>query len=91
MNDPKDNLLTEACRLDELRGQAVLDTPAEPAFDRLTKLAARFLSAPVALVSVVDRDRQWFKSALGLPEPHASLRKAPLSHSVFTLWLWVGV
>jgi hypothetical protein len=81
VNDPKDLLVAEACRLDELRGQAVLDTPAEPAFDRLTKLATRFLSAPVALVSFVDRDRQWFKSALGLPEPYASLRETPLSHS----------
>ena len=39
------------------------------------------LNAPVALVSLVDSDRQFFKSCLGLPEPWASQRQAPLSHS----------
>ncbi len=39
------------------------------------------LNAPVALVSLVDSDRQFFKSCLGLPEPWASARQAPLSHS----------
>lgn len=81
VNDPKDILVAETCRLDELRRQAVLDKPAEPAFDRLTKLAARVLATPVALVSFVEQDRQWFKSALGLPEPYATLRETPLSLS----------
>ena len=41
----------------------------------------RLLGAPVALVSLVDADRQFFKSAIGLPEPYASARQTPLSHS----------
>lgn len=81
LKNPKDEIALESCRLHALRREAVLDTPEEPAFDRLTKLAARFLEAPVALVSFVDQDRQWFKSALGLPEPYATLRQTPLSHS----------
>ena len=81
LNAPRDEIEFESCRLDALRREGVLDTPEEPAFDRLTKLAARFLAAPVALVSFVDQDRQWFKSALGLPEPYASQRQTPLSHS----------
>jgi PAS domain S-box-containing protein len=44
----------------------ILDTPAEPAFDRITNLAARLLGFPVALVPLLDHDRQWFKSAQGV-------------------------
>ncbi len=44
----------------------ILDTPAEERFDRLTRLARKLLDIPVALVSLVDTDRQWFKSATGL-------------------------
>ncbi len=68
-------------RLDSLRALELLDTPAEEAFDRLAKLAARLLHAPIALVSLVDVDRQFFKSCLGLPQPWASWRETPLSHS----------
>jgi GAF domain-containing protein len=68
-------------RLAELRRTALLDTPPEEPFDRLTRLATRLCKAPVALVSLVDRDRQFFKSAQGLPEPWQSRRETPLSHS----------
>jgi PAS domain S-box-containing protein len=74
--------LTCARRLDALRRACVLDTPPEEAFDRLTRLAARTLRAPVSLVSLVDADRQFFKSCAGaLPEPWHSARQTPLSHS----------
>ncbi|HYQ27898.1 MAG TPA: hypothetical protein VER04_11790, partial [Polyangiaceae bacterium] len=59
----------------------LLDTPAEEAFDRFTRLAARWLNVPVALISLVDAERQFFKSAVGLPEPWASCRQTPLSYS----------
>ncbi|HET7458172.1 MAG TPA: GAF domain-containing sensor histidine kinase [Gemmatimonadaceae bacterium] len=68
-------------RLAALHATALLDSPAEAAFDRLTRLASRLLRAPVALVSLVDADRQFFKSCVGLPEPWASARQTPLSHS----------
>jgi signal transduction histidine kinase len=71
----------DLARLAALHATALLDSPAEAAFDRLTRLATRFLSAPVALVSLVDEDRQFFKSCVGLPEPWASARETPLSHS----------
>jgi signal transduction histidine kinase len=73
--------LAEPERLAALRATALLDTPAEAAFDRLTRLAARLLDAPVSLVTLVDADRQFFKSCIGLPEPWASARQTPLSHS----------
>lgn len=68
-------------RLAALRRAALLDTPADAAFDRLTRLATMILGTPVSLVSVVDVDRQFFKSQQGLPEPWASRRQTPLSHS----------
>jgi PAS domain S-box-containing protein len=58
-----------------------MDSAMEEGFDRLTRLTARLLGVPVALVSLVDDKRQFFKSALGLGEPWASLRETPLSHS----------
>ncbi len=70
-----------AQRLDALRATRLLDAPAEERFDRLTRLARRLLRTPVALVSLLDADRQFFLSAEGLPEPWASLRAMPLSHS----------
>ena len=73
--------LGDASRLEALRSTGALDTPAEENFDRLTRLAARLLRAPVALVSLVDADRQFFKSCLGIPEPWQSRRQTPLSHS----------
>ena len=68
-------------RLDALRATGLLDSDIAPSFDRLARLAAHVLNAPVALVSLVDADRQFFKSCLGLPEPWASERGSPLTHS----------
>jgi hypothetical protein len=68
-------------RLEALRLTGLLDSPPEESFDRFTRLATRLFKTPVALVSLVDADRQFFKSAIGLPEPWASLRQSPLSHS----------
>ena len=73
--------VTDAVRLRTLRGLNILDTGAEEPFDRLTRLACRCLGVPVALVSLVDVDRQFFKSQSGLPEPWATDRQTPLSHS----------
>ena len=73
--------LSDPARLDALRRSALLDSPAEAAFDRLTKIATQMLGVPVSLVSLVDGDRQFFKSAVGLPEPWATRRETPLSHS----------
>ena len=56
----------EAGRLQAVKRYDVLGTPPEDAFDNITSLAARALRTPVAIVSVVDADRIWFKSAHGL-------------------------
>jgi two-component system, cell cycle sensor histidine kinase and response regulator CckA len=70
-----------SARLAAVARTALLDTPPEEAFDRLTRMAARLLGAPVSLITLVTDDRQFFKSAMGLPEPWASRRSTPLSHS----------
>ncbi|MBU4460832.1 MAG: PAS domain S-box protein [Verrucomicrobia bacterium] len=58
--------MDEILRLGVLHDQAVLDTPPEARFDRITAMAAAHFNAPIALVSLVDTDRQWFKSCIGL-------------------------
>ena len=73
--------LHEQQRLAVLIAANLLDTPVEATFDRLTRLASAILKTPVALVSLVDHHRQFFKSSVGLPEPWATCRQTPLSHS----------
>jgi PAS domain S-box-containing protein len=56
----------EAERLTELESYEILDSASEASFDALTRLAAYILQVPITLVSLVDKDRQWFKSRQGL-------------------------
>lgn len=56
----------EAARLDAVRRYDILDTPPDGAFDRITALAAELFDVPIALVTIVDHDRIWFKSRYGL-------------------------
>jgi len=78
---PHSAVLRDPARIAALHATGLLDSPREHAFDRLADLARRVLGAPVVLVSLVDVDRQFFKSCPGLPEPWASRRQTPLSHS----------
>lgn len=73
--------ISNAERLSFLEETALLDTPPEEAFDRLTTLASKILKAPVSLFSLVDEERQFFKSSTGLEQHWASQRETPLSHS----------
>ena len=72
----------DPARLAALRDTGLLDSEAETVFDRLTAVAREVLGADVTLVSLVDSDRQFFKSAQGLTQPWAAARETPLSHSV---------
>ncbi len=56
----------EAERLEVLYDYEILDTAPEATFDRVTRLAARLFNVPIAVISLVDADRQWFKSCYGL-------------------------
>jgi len=64
--DPTIIPANEAERMDAVRRYDVLDTPPDGTFDRITALAARTLKVPIAIVSVVDSDRIWFKSRHGI-------------------------
>lgn len=57
---------SEVERLAVVRRYDILDTPPDGAFDRITRIAARFFDVPIAIVSIVDHDRIWFKSRYGL-------------------------
>ncbi len=70
-----------ATRLRYLQASGLLDSASEAAFDRLTWLGAHVLQAPIALVTLVDADRQFFKSSYGLAEPLLSARETPLAYS----------
>src|SRR5499427_4770958 len=58
--------VNEIQRLETLRGYEILDTEPEAAFDDLTLLAAYVCQTPVALISLIDAGRQWFKSKIGV-------------------------
>ena len=72
----------EPQRLESLRQYAVLDTPAEAAFDDLTELAAHICEAPIALISLIDENRQWFKSKVGLDASETSRDVAFCAHAI---------
>ena len=64
-------------RLGELRGLKLLDTPAEENFDRITQRLTRLFRVPIALLTLIDKDRQWFKAQTGLPPDLADARSTP--------------
>ncbi|HEX9427799.1 MAG TPA: sigma 54-interacting transcriptional regulator [Candidatus Polarisedimenticolia bacterium] len=81
MKNKLDEQLQNAARLAALRRISLLDTPPEEAFDRLTRLAATVLRVPAAFVSLVDGERSFIKSCVGVGEPLKSLRQLPLRYS----------
>ena len=74
-------ILRDGARLAALRNLGLLDTVGDESFDRLTRLATTMVGAPVALVYLVDSDRQFFVSQHGLQGEWERFRETPLSHS----------
>jgi DNA-binding response OmpR family regulator len=72
----------EAERVAKLHQLAILDTPPEERFDRITRIAAATFDVPIALISLVDRDRQWFKSCVGLNTRETPREVAFCAHAV---------
>ena len=72
----------EAERIEAIKRAQILDTPPEERFDRLTRLARRLFGVPMALVSVVDADRQWFKSAQGLATRQTPRKVSFCAHAI---------
>ncbi len=72
----------EARRLEALRLARILDTAAEKAFDDLVQLAAAVCETPIAIVSLVDESRQWFKARVGLGAPETPREVAFCTHAI---------
>jgi signal transduction histidine kinase len=72
----------EERRLEALNSFSVLDTPPEPIFDQVTRGVARLFDVPIALVSLIDRDRQWFKSCYGLEAKQTRRSVAFCGHAI---------
>ncbi|MBI2212554.1 MAG: sensor domain-containing diguanylate cyclase [Acidobacteria bacterium] len=74
--------LDESTRLDALRSLAILDTPAEERFDRVTRLAHRVFDAPVIALALVDSTRVWFKSSCGIAFPQLARDVSFAGHAI---------
>ncbi len=85
MNPPRPTPAEERDRLDRLRELFVLDSAPEPLFDRLARQAAALCGAPIALLSLVDEERQWFKANVGL----AGVQQTPRDQA-FCAWTITG-
>ena len=76
--------VNEMARLDALRSYGILDSMCEENLDSLTRLAARLTESPTALISLVDADRQWFKSRVGLDSSETPRDLAFCAHAILT-------
>ncbi len=72
----------EAARLDALRQYQVLDTPPEPEFDDLTQLAAYICGTPIAILGLIDRERQWFKASVGVSGSESPREFSLCAHTI---------
>ena len=79
----------EIKRLEVLWHYYILDTPPESAFDELTSLAAHICQAPIALISLVDEKRQWFKSKVGFTVSETARDVSFCAHAILQANLFV--
>ncbi len=80
MNDPK--LADEPGRRAALQRADLLDTPPEAPFDRITKLVCAVLDVPIAIISLIDADRQWLKSAAGIERGQCPREDSFCNHTI---------
>ena len=81
-----DSEIARPDRLRALERADLLDTPPEEPFDRLARFTAQLIDVPIVLMSIVDRQRQFFKAQVGLSAPLNTTRQTPITHS-FCQWV----
>lgn len=69
-------------RVNELKAYGILDTKNEPEFDRIVRRAAQMFEAPIALISLIDENRQWFKARHGLAPPETPRLISFCTHAI---------
>lgn len=74
----------EAARLEALRCCRILDTPPEERFDQITRWAALHFHVPIALITLVDQDRQWFKSCTGMCATEVNREISFCAHAILS-------
>jgi hypothetical protein len=79
----------EAERINTLRGYGILDTRPEDRFDDLTRLAASICGTPISFISLVDEDRQWFKSKIGLEVCQTPREDSFCAHAIMSPGLFL--
>ncbi|MFC4258030.1 PAS domain-containing protein [Marinobacter lacisalsi] len=84
-----DNPVHEQARLTALKATGLLDTEPEERFDRLTRMAVRFFDVPIALVTLVDSNRQWFKSCQGLDVSETPREISFCGHAILKTGLFI--
>ncbi len=72
----------EAARLESLRRHALIDTGPDRRFDRLIYMTAQILRVHIALITVVDESRQWFKAAVGTPDRESTREVSFCAHTI---------
>src|SRR4051812_7382491 len=81
--------MSETERLEALHRYGILDTKPEQAFDDLTLLASYVCETPIALITLVDADRQWFKSRIGISASETSRSVSFCSHAIQQTGLYI--
>ena len=79
-----EKIATERARISNLRDYEILDSGSEKDFDEVVTLVARLLDVPVALISLVDEDRQWFKARFGFEATETPLSQAICGHAILS-------
>ena len=82
MHKPAPIPANEAARLEALRRYRLFDTAPEQAFDDIARLASFICNTPIAIMTLVDADRQWFKATVGLAAPQTSREQAFCAHAI---------
>jgi GAF domain-containing protein len=72
----------EEARLAKLRSYDILDTDREPGFNDIARLASQICETPIAAITLIDRERQWFKAAVGLPIDETARDLAFCAHTI---------